>query len=116
MISMHHGCVVKRTGDGSIIEFRSVVAAPLKNIAEPMRAYSLEVSAPPDARSPPADQANSAPKRRLSFASLAAAIAALLLLAAAGGWYILNGRAPKPEEAAHLSTVVLPFANLSGGN
>jgi TolB-like protein len=45
---------------------------------------------------------------------LAAAIAALLLLAAAGGWHILNARAPKPAEAAHLSVVVLPFANLSG--
>ena len=88
---------------------------PLKNIADPMRAYSLEVGAPREARSPPpADQAKSAPKRRSSFASLAAAIAALLLLAVAGGWYILNGRAPKPVEAAHLSIVVLPFANLSG--
>ena len=55
-----------------------------------------------------------ASKRRMGPASLAAAIAALLLLAAAGGWYILNGRAPKPVEAAHLSIVVLPFANLSG--
>jgi TolB-like protein len=88
---------------------------PLKNIAEPMRAYLLEFGAPREARSPPpADQAKSAPKRRSSFASLAAAIAALLLLAVAGGWYILNGRAPKPVEAAHLSIVVLPFANLSG--
>ena len=50
----------------------------------------------------------------MGFASLAAAVAALLLLAVAGGWYILNGRAPKPAEAAHLSIVVLPFANLSG--
>ena len=201
-IAVHHGRVVKRTGDGSIVEFRSVVDAvncaievqramvernagvapdkriefrigihlgdvveesdgdlmgdgvniaarlqgvanpggicisddafrqvksrldlkvsdlgpvPLKNIAEPMRAYALEVGAPPETRSPPpADQAKSAPKRRSSFASLAAAIAALLLLAVAGGWYILNGRAPKPAEAAHLSLVVLPFANLSG--
>jgi adenylate cyclase len=202
IISVHHGRVVKRTGDGAIVEFRSVVdavncaievqramvernaevapdkriefrvgihlgdvveesdgdlmgdgvniaarlegiAAPgaiclsedayrqvkgrldlkvsdlgqtqLKNIADPVRVYSLEVGAPREARSPPpADQAKSAPKRRSSFASLAAAIAALLLLAVAGGWYILNGRAPKPAEAAHLSLVVLPFANLSG--
>ena len=89
---------------------------PLKNIAEPMRAYSLEVGAPREARSlPPADQAKAvASKRRMGSASLAAAIAALLLLALAGGWYIINGRAPKPVEAAHLSIVVLPFANLSG--
>ncbi len=200
-IAVHHGRIVKRTGDGAIVEFRSVVDAvncaievqramvernaevapdkriefrigihlgdvveesdgdlmgdgvniaarlqgvakpggicisddayrqvkgrldlkvsdlgpvPLKNIAEPMRAYSLEFGAPREARSPPpADQAKSAPKRRSSFASLAAAIATLLLLAVAGGWYILNGRAPKPVEAAHLSIVVLPFTNLS---
>ena len=203
IISVHHGRVVKRTGDGAIVEFRSVVDAvncaievqramvernaevapdkriefrigihlgdvveesdgdlmgdginiaarlegianpgaiclsedayrqvkgrldlavhdlglkQLKNIAEPMRVYSLEVGAPREARSPPpADQAKAvASKRRTGSASLAAAIAALLLLAVAGGWYILNGRAPKPGEAAHLSIVVLPFANLSG--
>ena len=75
---------------------------PLKNIAEPMRAYSLEVGAPREARSPPpADQAKSASKRRSSFASLAA-VAALLLLAAAGGWYILGERLTKPAQAAHL--------------
>ena len=199
-IAVHHGRIVKRTGDGSIVEFRSVVDAvnlaievqramvernaevapdkriefrigihlgdvveesngdlmgdgvniaarlqgvatpggicisddayrqvkgrldlkvsdlgpvPLKNIAEPMRAYSLEFGAPREARSPPADQAKSAPKRRSSFASLAAA-ATLLLLVAAGGWYMLGGRLTKPAQAAHLSIVVLPFANLSG--
>ena len=200
-IAVHHGRIVKRTGDGSIVEFRSVVDAvnlaievqramvernagvapdkriefrigihlgdvveesdgdlmgdgvniaarlqgvakpggicisddayrqvkgrldlkvndlgpvPLKNIAEPMRAYSLEFGAPREARSPPpADQAKSAPKRRSSFASLAAA-ATLLLLVAAGGWYMLGDRLMKPAQAAHLSIVVLPFANLSG--
>jgi TolB-like protein/class 3 adenylate cyclase/Flp pilus assembly protein TadD len=200
-IAVHHGRIVKRTGDGSIVEFRSVVDAvnlaievqramvernaevaadkriefrigihlgdvveendgdlmgdgvniaarlqgvatpggicisddayrqvrgrldlkvsdlgpvPLKNIAEPMRAYSLEFGAPREARSPPpADQAKSAPKRRSSFASLAAA-ATLLLLVAAGGWTLLGGRGTKPAQAAHLSMVVLPFANLSG--
>jgi TolB-like protein/class 3 adenylate cyclase len=201
-IAVHHGRIVKRTGDGSIIEFRSVVDAvncaievqramvernaevapdkriefrigihlgdvveesdgdligdgvniaarlqgiaepggicisddayrqvksrldlkaidlgpvPLKNIAEPLRAYSLEVGAPPAARSPPqADQAKSAPKRRSSFAPLATAIAAFILLAAAGGWYMLGGRSERPASAGHVSIVVLPFANLSG--
>ena len=177
-IAVHHGRVVKRTGDGSIIEFRSVVDAvncaievqramvernagvasdkriefrigihlgdvveesdgdlmgdgvniaarlqgvakpggicisddafrqvkarldlkvsdlgtvPLKNIAEPLRVYSLEVGAPPEARSPPpADQAKQlASKPRWLSASLAAAIAALLVLAAASGWFLL---------------------------
>jgi adenylate cyclase len=201
-IAVHHGRIVKRTGDGSIIEFRSVVDAvncaievqramvernaevapdkriefrigihlgdvveeadgdlmgdgvniaarlqsvakpggicisddayrqvksrldlkvsdlgpvSLKNIAEPMRAYSLEVGAPPVARSPPpADQEKSAPKRRSSFFGSLAAVATLLILVAAGGWSILGGRLTKPVQAAHLSVVVLPFTNLSG--
>jgi adenylate cyclase len=200
-IAVHHGRIVKRTGDGAIVEFRSVVDAvncaieiqramvernagvapdkriefrmgihlgdvveesdgdlmgdgvniaariesvanpggiclsddayrhvkgrldlkvsdlgpvPLKNIAEPMRAYCLEFSAPREARSPPpADQGKSAPERRSSFAGLAAA-ATLLLLVAAGGWYMLGDRLMKPAQAEHLSVVVLPFTNLSG--
>jgi adenylate cyclase len=91
----------------------------LKNIAEPIGVYSLEVGQPalakPAPSATPADQPKAvASKWRMGSASFAAAIAALLLLAVAGGWYILNGRAPKPVEAAHLSIVVLPFANLSG--
>jgi adenylate cyclase len=202
-ISVHHGRIVKRTGDGSVIEFRSVVdavrcalevqhamvernagvalekriefrigihlgdvveesdgdlmgdgvniaarlegiAAPgaiclsedayrqvsgrldmavtdlgqteLKNIERSIRVYSLQVGVPAQAKpvtEPKPPEKLPEPKRRSSFASLAAAIAALLLLAVAGGWYILNGRAPKPAQAAHLSIVVLPFANLS---
>jgi TolB-like protein len=62
----------------------------------------------------PADQAKAvASKRYMRSAPLVAAIAALLLVAAASGWYIINGRAPKPAEAARLSMVVLPFTNLS---
>jgi class 3 adenylate cyclase len=34
IISVHHGRIVKRTGDGSIIEFRSVVGCPSMNHAE----------------------------------------------------------------------------------
>jgi adenylate cyclase len=196
VISVHRGRIVKRTGDGSIIEFRSVVDAvncaievqramvernaevapnkriefrigihlgdvveesdgdlmgdgvniaarlegvakpgticlsedayrqvkgrldlavsdlgptQLKNIAEPIHVYSLEVG-----HAALAKRKAHRSKPRLAFAPVAAAIAALLLLAAAGGWYIVNGRAPKPAEAAHLSLVVLPFANLSG--
>jgi TolB-like protein/class 3 adenylate cyclase/cytochrome c-type biogenesis protein CcmH/NrfG len=203
-IAVHHGRVVKRTGDGAIVEFRSAVDAvnfaveiqramaernaevapekriefrigihigdvveesdgdlmgdgvniaarlqsvakpggicisddtyrqvksrldlkvsdlghvPLKNIAEPMRAYSLEVGQPVQAKPAPLATAADQPKsvwsnRRLG--PLAAAIAALPILAAAGGWYVLGGRNLKPSEPAHLSIVVLPFANLSG--
>jgi adenylate cyclase len=205
-IAVHHGRVVKRTGDGAIVEFRSVVDAvrcaievqngmvernagvaadkriefrigihlgdvveesdgdlmgdgvniaarlqgvakpggicisddafrqvksrldlkvsdlgpvPLKNIAEPLRVYSLEVGQPAHARplqsATPADAAKSlASKRPLGSAPLAAAIAALILLTVASGWILLVGRSVRPAQAAHLSVVVLPFANLSG--
>jgi TolB-like protein/class 3 adenylate cyclase/cytochrome c-type biogenesis protein CcmH/NrfG len=193
ILAVHHGRVVKRTGDGAIVEFRSVVDAvrcaievqsglaernaglppekrieyrvgihlgdvveesdgdlmgdgvniaarlegvarpgticlsedayrqvsgrlemsvtdlgptKLKNIDKSIRAYLLEVGKP---TSPRLTQ-----KWRLVSAPLAAALAALVFLAVASGWYLLGGRAPKPVEAAHLSIVVLPFANLSG--
>ncbi|MBV8107582.1 MAG: adenylate/guanylate cyclase domain-containing protein [Hyphomicrobiales bacterium] len=206
-IAAHHGRIVKRTGDGAIVEFRSVVDAvrcaievqtgliernagvpferrieyrvgvhlgdvveesdgdlmgdgvnvaariegvakpggivlsedayrqvkgrldlavtdlgptQLKNIAEPVRVYSLEVGQPAEAK--PATPATAtmkpqsgAPASRWSLRwSALAAIAALLLLAAAGGWNLLGGGLTKPAEPAHLSIVVLPFANLSG--
>ena len=103
----------------TLVRARIFGPTPLKNIAEPIHVYSLEVGQPAEAKpappATPADQAKAvASKQRMGSASLAAAIATLLLLAAASGWYILNGRAPKPAEAAHLSIVVLPFANLSG--
>jgi adenylate cyclase len=200
-IAVHHGRIVKRTGDGSIVEFRSVVDAvnlaievqramvernaevapdkriefrigihlgdvveesdgdlmgdgvniaarlqsvakpggicisddayrqvksrldlkvsnlgpvPLKNISEPMRAYSLEVGQPAEAKPLQSAAKTPASKLRLSSAPLAAAIAALFLLAAVGSWSILGGRLSKPAQAGHLSIVVLPFANLSG--
>jgi adenylate cyclase len=198
-IAVHHGRVVKRTGDGGIVEFRSVVDAvncaievqramvernaevapdkriefrvgihlgdvveeadgdlmgdgvniaarlqsvakpggvcisddayrqvksrldlkvsdlgpvPLKNIAEPMRAYSLEVGAPPAAW--PRTMAKQWVSKRRWLSAPLAAVAALVLLVAASGWYMLGGRLTKPEQAAHFSIVVLPFANLSG--
>ena len=197
-IDAHHGRIVKRTGDGSLIEFRSVVdavrcaievqngliernaglpperriefrvgihlgdvveeadgdlmgdgvniaarlegiAAPgsiflsedayrqvkarldlavtdlgptqLKNIAEPIRVYSLEVGKPAQAK--PAE-----PKMRTSLAPLGLGVAALLILVAASAWYFSGtNRLPNvaaPAEPAHLSIVVLPFTNLSG--
>jgi adenylate cyclase len=211
IVAVHHGRIVKRTGDGSIIEFRSVVdavrcaieaqtgmvernmglppekriefrvgihlgdvveeadgdlmgdgvniaarlegicqpgavclsedayrqvkqrldlkvsdlgATQLKNIAEPVHVYSLEVGQPAEAK--PAAPLATATIRRKSvtptpktsgwfsrWPALAGALIALLFLAA-GGWYGLGGRWAKPAQAAHLSIVVLPFANLSG--
>jgi adenylate cyclase len=206
-IAAHHGRTVKRTGDGSIIEFRSVVDAvrcaievqtgliernagvpedrriefrvgihlgdvveesdgdlmgdgvniaarleaiakpgaiclsedayrqvkgrldlavsdlgptQLKNIAEPIRVYSLEVGVPAQAK-PAKPVAPAAPMpRRFGPAPLVAALAALLVVIAGGAWWFLDARSPAsvaaktPAEAARLSIVVLPFANLSG--
>jgi adenylate cyclase len=197
-IAVHHGRIVKRTGDGSVIEFRSVVDAvrcavevqhamvernagvaldkriefrigihlgdvveendgdlmgdgvniaarlegiagpgaiclsedayrqvsgrldmavtdlgqtQLKNIERPIRVYSLQVGVPAQAK--PATEAKPAePKRRSWLAPLALGLAALVILVAAGAWYFLG--ASRPAQAAHLSIVVLPFANLSG--
>ena len=94
-------------------------ATQLKNIAEPIRIYSLEVGQPtqpkPAPPTAPVDPAKAlASKRRWRSAPLAAAIAALVLLAAASGWFLFGGRLMKPGQAAHLSIVVLPFTNLSG--
>ena len=211
IISVHHGRVVKRTGDGSIIEFRSLVDAvrcavevqtamiernagvppekriefrlgvhlgdvvdesdgdlmgdgvniaarlegiakpgaiclsedayrqvkgrldlkvsdlgltQLKNIAEPIRVYSLQVGAQADAKvatpSAPAQlSAASAPRRR-SVLALSALAIALLLAAGAAAWHFVGANRSAPiastpsAEAAHLSIVVLPFTNLSG--
>lgn len=211
-IAVHHGRVVKRTGDGAIIEFRSVVdavrcaieiqnsmiernaglpedrriefrvgihvgdvveeedgdlmgdgvniaarlegiSAPgaiclsedayrqvkgrlevavtdlgstqLKNIAEPMRTYSLQVGKPSQALPGNSSQGSKKPSARTL---LAAMIAALLVAIALGSWYFLSGNrlttmatgeqpsaatnASTPE-VARLSLVVLPFSNLS---
>jgi adenylate cyclase len=200
-ISVHHGRVVKRTGDGALIEFRSVVDAvrcaievqngmiernaglpperrielrmgihlgdvveesdgdlmgdgvniaarlegiakpgaiclsedayrhvkarldlavsdlgeqSLKNIAEPVRVYALEVGKP--ARAKPA-----ASKKRPMSAPLIAGLVVALLLVAGGAWYFLGAsrtapvasNAPAAARAEHLSIVVLPFRNLS---
>ena len=211
IISVHHGRVVKRTGDGSIIEFRSVVDAvrcavevqtamiernagvppekriefrvgvhlgdvveesdgdlmgdgvniaarlegiakpgaiclsedayrqvkarldlkvsdlgltQLKNIAEPVRVYTLEVGAQAHAKfATPSETAGPstarAPRKRSALA-LSALVIALLLAAGAAAWHFAGAnRSPAialapPAEAAHLSIVVLPFANLSG--
>jgi hypothetical protein len=59
-------------------------------------------------------------KRPFALAPLAALLAPLLILIAGGAWWLLNANRPAsvaakaPAEAARLSIVVLPFANLSG--
>jgi adenylate cyclase len=93
----------------------------LKNIAEPVRAYSLQVGAP----TPKAASSNS----RSTLARAALAIAALLVIAGIAEYLFVANRpavvatnlAPPVgtnsvalAEAARLSIVVLPFKNLSG--
>ena len=100
----------------------------LKNIAEPIRVYSLEVGVPVQPK--PATPGRAAPSKHRSLAPLAAGIAGLLVLIVAGGsyWFIANrpaavatgpptltpSNATAPAQAKHLSIVVLPFTNLSG--
>jgi adenylate cyclase len=82
----------------------------LKNIAGPVRAYSLQVGMPAAARL--ATQARPPePKKRSMLARLVAGIGALVVVVG-GVWYFLAGS--RPAAAAHLSVVVLPFTNLSG--
>ena len=211
IISVHHGRVVKRTGDGSIVEFRSVVDAmrcavevqtamiernagvppekriefrvgvhlgdvveesdgdlmgegvniaarlegiakpgaiclsedayrqvkgrlelavtdlgptQLKNIAEPVRVYALEVGALAHTKvltpSVPGETSAVSVPRKRSVLALSALATALLLAAGAAAWHFSGAnRSPPnastpPVEAAHLSIVVLPFTNLSG--
>src|SRR5271166_2062152 len=218
-IAVHHGRIVKRTGDGNILEFRSVVDAvncaievqramvernaevapdkriefrigihlgdvveesdgdlmgdgvniaarlegvakpgaiclsedayrqvkqrldlkvsdlgmtQLKNIAEPVHVYSLEVSQPALAKpAPPTPTAavgakrKELPARRSAFSSwyaLAAALVVVVLAAGAFAWRAGLGppllgasvAEDKLATAPRLSVVVLPFENLSG--
>jgi len=205
-IAVHHGRVVKRTGDGAIVEFRSVVDAvrcaievqngmvernaglpaerriefrvgihlgdvveesdgdlmgdgvniaarlegvakpgaiclseqaywqvkgrldlavtdlgptQLKNIAEPVRAYSVQVGVPAEAK-PATAAVGVTPKKRWAVTALAALVAALLVVLVAGTWHFLGaGRhfedaSSAMTQPARLSLVVLPFTNLSG--
>ena len=90
----------------------------LKNIAEPVRVYSLEVGKTAQAK--PTKPA--APKQRSIFVLLGAGIVALIV--DSGRRLVFPRREPTCDrhlestgsaaDAAHLSIVVLPFTNLSG--
>ena len=105
-------------------------ATQLKNIAEPVHVYSLEVGQPARAKpavtvaAPKAGSAAPVPQARawLSKWPAFAAVLALVLLAV-GAFAWRGGYAPrftaasvddKPANASRLSIVVLPFENLSG--
>jgi TolB-like protein len=101
-------------------------ATQLKNIAEPIRVYSLEVGPPAQAKATPSTSTAAAPPKSRTvwsrWPALAAALAVALLAAAGYAWHA--GYAPrqlgvpaaddKLVNAPRLSIVVLPFQNLSG--
>jgi adenylate cyclase len=98
-------------------------SAQLKNIAEPVHVYSLEVGVPAAAK--PVRSAPPDPKPLPFWRSALAAALAVVIVALAGGAYAWkSGLAPrllglsavedKLATAPHLSIVVLPFANLGG--
>jgi len=86
----------------------------LKNIAEPIRVYSLQVG---KAAHPKVTKGSTA--RQLSVLLVAGVVALIGL--AGGAWYIfganklatLASNASAPSQTTHLSIVVLPFTNLS---
>ena len=100
-------------------EFVDLGEKALKNIARPVRAYALGVADIACAKvlTPAAPEPQ---KRRFGFGRLAAALLGLLIVFAGGAWWLLDANRPAlvatkaPVEAARLSIVVLPFANLSG--
>jgi adenylate cyclase len=98
------------------LNVRDLGTMTLKNIAEPVRAYSVEVGKPATAPRP-----KPAPRSRLVPA--AAGLAALLVAvgAAAAAWYLTAGKPAATVASPPLATrsgvptvAVLPFANVTG--
>ena len=96
----------------------------LKNIERSIRVYSLQVGVPAQAKPVTEPKAPEKPPKTKLRAALWPLIAGMVALTVVAGcaWYFLAGNrpapavatAPAPAMAAHLSLVVLPFANLSG--
>ena len=87
----------------------------LKNIAEPIRVYSLQVGTPAQSKlatdAKPAMAKSQAPKGRTRLALIGMGIVALIVIAA-GAWYFVGGT--RPALAAAPAIAVLPFDNLGG--
>ena len=73
----------------------------LKNIAEPVRAYSLQVGVPAVAKLV-TEAKPQRPKKHSALPALAGGIAALLVVVAAGALYFLGARGPAVEASAWL--------------
>jgi adenylate cyclase len=129
IIAVHNGRVVKRTGDGSIIEFRSVVDAVRCAIEALNGMVERNAGLPPERRIEFRVGIHLGDVVEESDGDLmgdGVNIAARLEgIAKPGGsaWYFLGANRPTTvtsnapvarAEAAHLSIVVLPFTNLSG--
>ena len=76
-------------------------ATQLKNIAEPIHVYSLEVGQPAQAKPAKAAEtvtpaAPTPQRRRFGLAPLAAALAALMVVIAGGAWWFLNANPTWP--------------------
>ena len=89
----------------------------LKNIAEPVRVYSLEVGRPAQAKAAsetkPSEKPLGSRSRVAGGRILGAAAAALVLMLAVGAWHFWPRHAG-PGLVARGSLAVLPFANLAG--
>jgi adenylate cyclase len=85
----------------------------LKNIAEPVRVYALDMGKRAEAQSVTSASPSPARKKALS-APLVVAAASLCVIAAISVWLFQNLHRSAPADPGHLSMVVLPFANLSG--
>jgi adenylate cyclase len=99
-------------GTGSPNAVNDLGATQLKNIAEPVHVYSLEVGKPAKAK----PKAVATDRRRLLMPVIGGIAAVIVIIAALAWWQFLARQ--KPGASAHapprLSMVVLPFANLSG--
>ena len=85
----------------------------LKNIAEPVRIYALDIAKRAETQS--AKPAVHALARRNSLlAPLVVGVDSLCVIAAVSVWLFQNFHQSAPADPGHLSIVVLPFANLSG--
>jgi adenylate cyclase len=87
----------------------------LKNIAEPVHVYSLEVGRPAQAK-PVEPMKSLIRKKRPMLGPIVASAVTLIAIAGLGAWYLRAGHklALIGNVPAHLSIVVLPFTNLSG--
>ncbi|MGA2794665.1 MAG: adenylate/guanylate cyclase domain-containing protein, partial [Roseiarcus sp.] len=96
----------------------------LKNIAEPVRAYSLQVGVPANPKTAAQRQPTTTTKRRGLLQPWHAVAALLVVAVLAAGAYVWRsgvasrmmgalGGEDRIASAPHLSIVVLPFANLS---